>query len=152
MVVSRSPPTWVLSKCYIWPICRSIPHRCYFPVKYGDNRLNGSKVIYSTLSIFKMAVAAHVKLNWKKTETNNSNIAVSYVALNVYLLWYINLSILSWFWTLLHQYRNQLHFVAICSRSQPLLAEEILTICFVCPLFEQLAVVTWLLVALLIFK
>ena len=40
-----SPPSWILPKCYIWPICHKIRDRCYFTVKFGDNRLNGSKVI-----------------------------------------------------------------------------------------------------------
>ena len=45
----RSPPSWILSKCYIWLICQKIRYRRYYPVKYGDNRLNGSKVnFYST--------------------------------------------------------------------------------------------------------
>ena len=52
-----SPPSWILSKCYIWLICQKIRYRRYHPVKYGDNRLNGSKVI-TFFSIFKMASTA----------------------------------------------------------------------------------------------
>ena len=39
------PPSWILSKCFILPICQKIRYRCYHPVKYGDNRLNGSTVL-----------------------------------------------------------------------------------------------------------
>ena len=40
-----SPPSWILCKCYVWSICCEECYRRYFPVKYGDNRLNGSKLI-----------------------------------------------------------------------------------------------------------
>jgi hypothetical protein len=67
------PPSWILSKCYILPICRKDCHRCYFLIKYGDDPLNSLKS-YSTLSTFKMAVAAildYVKMLYLKNFSLN---------------------------------------------------------------------------------
>ena len=41
----RSPPSWILSICHVGQICRVIRHGCFFPIKLGENRSIGSKVI-----------------------------------------------------------------------------------------------------------